>query len=611
MQYKGKGGILYNLEDKPFAQGGEGQVFNVTGKPNIVAKLYKSGKNSQEKERKLIIMVDNPPSKTVMSQIAWPLDVLYDNMNRFVGFIMPKLAINEDLNVIYEYGSSAKYGKIPWNNKIIVAKNLCAVLNAVHDAGHVVGDLNPKNISVDPNTGHVIFVDTDSYHIDDNGKTYRCEVGMPEYIAAEIQKKMGKGISLKDMPLPTFSKESDNFALAIHIFQLLMNGCHPFACRVLPSQSSVVFPQPTDNILKGIFPFVNAQSGTAIPAYAPPLNILPKEMQDLFKRAFIEGYNNPSVRPTAEEWFYALTNLEKNLTKCSQVSYHEYYKGLTKCPWCEADGSFNKKLKTATTNKPPITQSTITQSMGRTRSAVRTSGSTYNTANRYNSSNSSRNNSTATVKTYHKTKVYSDSNPLVIVLAIIAILGGFLMFANVSWLPLVVCLGLGVATEIIALVKGGTEFNKFWIVLFWILSIATLITLIVLTEQAFAGFGQQRDAVKAGNLSEQYYQNNVREIRIFLILIAIVQVGFGAFFGYKYRDNEFVLGMIPVLMIIVFVFICFVFSINNNIFKFITETPASWHKRDFWGYFWDLLLIGVISIIFHGLCTLELNAVSD
>lgn len=359
MIYKGKGGIKYNLESSPFTQGGEGKIYNIIGEPNKVAKLYKNGLNDSQKERKLLVMVNNPPNQEVMSQIAWPLDVLYDSSNTFVGFIMPKLDINEDLNVIYEYGASSKYPNVPWRNKITIARNLCAVLDAVHEVGHVVGDFNPKNISVDPETGHIIFVDTDSYHIEDNGAIYRCNVGMPEYLPVEIQKKMKGGLA--SAPLPTFSKATDNFALAVHIFQLLMNGTHPFACRVLPSQASVVFPQPSDNIINGIFPFLQPKSGISIPVYAPPISILPQELQDMFRRAFIDGHSNPNQRPNPEEWYNALTKLERSLTQCGKVKHHEFYNGISLCPWCEADNKFNQGVVTA--KKTQMVQSTIQQSM--------------------------------------------------------------------------------------------------------------------------------------------------------------------------------------------------------------------------------------------------------
>lgn len=366
MILKGKGGIQYNLESSPFAQGGEGQIFNINGHPDKVAKLYKAGKITPEHEKKLLKMVITPPEQDVLDQIAWPLDVLYDN-GKFVGFIMHKFKLNEDLNVIYEYGSSAKYPEMPWGNKIRIAKNLCVVLNAVHEAGHVCGDFNPKNISVDPNTGHITFVDTDSYHITDGNNTYRCNVGMPEYLPREIQTKMYNGLA--NAQLPTFSQATDNFALAVHIFQLLMNGVHPFACSVIPSQDSVPIPSTSDSILNGECPFFKDVPGKQIPKFAPPADILPQEIQKLFLLAFVEGHLSPSLRPSAETWYYALDKLEKNLKKCKNVGHHEYYNGLSSCPWCAADARFasavssgTKKLKQSTYTPVAPPRSTYTPS---------------------------------------------------------------------------------------------------------------------------------------------------------------------------------------------------------------------------------------------------------
>jgi len=349
MTYKGKGNLTYNLPSTPLTtKGGEGIIFDIIGQPGLVAKIYKSGKASIDKERKLIRMVNFPPDKSVLSQVAWPLDVLY-NTGQFVGFVMPKMDINEDLNVIYEYGPSAKYPDIQWETKITIAENLCFVLRYIHDSKYVCGDLNPKNISVDLRTGFVTFLDTDSYHITDGKNTYRCDVGMPEYLPVEIQKKMRGGSNLATAALPTFSADTDNFALAIHIFQLLMNGVHPFACAVIPSQSSVTAPQPSDNIEGGKFPFMQKISGIRIPVFAPKITILPKDIQDLFKRAFIDGHKSHSDRPKPDEWYTALDSLTQNLKTCKKVANHQYYKSLTSCPWCEADNSFNKVINKSST----------------------------------------------------------------------------------------------------------------------------------------------------------------------------------------------------------------------------------------------------------------------
>jgi len=343
MNYTGKSGVQYNLSKK-LASGGEGEIYDITGKPDCVAKIYKSGKANSEKENKLLKMANDPPNQNMLKQIAWPQDVLYEGSN-FVGFIMPKLEINEDLNVIYEYGSTAKYKNMSWENRIIIAENLCAVLEAIHYIGNVCGDLNPKNITVNPNTGFVVFLDTDSYHIQDGTKTYRCDVGIPEYLPVEVQKKMRGGFTLATVDPSPFSKETDNFALAIHIFQLLMNGVHPFACAIIAGHSSVTAPQPNDNIEKGMFPFMQNVPGIKIPTFAPEIVILPDNIQKLFRRAFVDGHITPTDRPKPQDWRTALSSLrQQGLKTCSQVSCHQFNRLLVNCPWCKADKAYNDFL---------------------------------------------------------------------------------------------------------------------------------------------------------------------------------------------------------------------------------------------------------------------------
>jgi serine/threonine protein kinase len=375
MIYYGKGKLQYDLPDRPIAAGGEGEIYNINGKNNLVAKIYKPNKLNPEKERKLVKMIDYPPEAGVLTQIAWPRDVLYSNGN-FVGFVMPKMAINEDLNVMYEPPSSSKYPDLTWESRIIIAENLCVVLDGIHNSGYVCGDLNPKNISVNPLDGHVVFLDTDSYHIQDGANTYRCDVGITEYLPAEVQRKMRGGSTLATANLPTFSQDTDNFALAIHIFQLVMNGCHPFACAIIPSHSSVTAPQPSDNIEKGTFPFMQSIPGIKIPVYAPPISILPQNIQGLFKRAFIDGHGKPSARPKAAEWHKVLDNLRQNLKTCNKVAHHQYHNSLSSCPWCDADKAFSNSLKTTSavlqqiSIKPPASATQARQATQKTYTSI-------------------------------------------------------------------------------------------------------------------------------------------------------------------------------------------------------------------------------------------------
>ena len=308
MIFKGKSGTSYKIIEPAIGKGGEGSIYKINGMPNFVLKEFIDSKRTEGRERKLLTMIAGPVSNKIMEHVTWPKDVVYKN-GRFAGYVMPKINNNnKSLNVMYK--TLKENEKDEFLKKILIAWNFCVAINSVHNAGQVCGDLNPNNITVKPNKGTVTLVDTDSYHITEKNRNrvYRCEVGMPDYLAPEIHEKMKKYKRLDTAPLPTFTRQTDLFALAVHIFALLMNGCHPFANAVDLSQNhaSVVAPQPIENIRNGFFPFYMNKSGLTIPKYAPKFDQLPEKIRKLFIRAFVDGHKNPQVRPDAVEWYNAL-----------------------------------------------------------------------------------------------------------------------------------------------------------------------------------------------------------------------------------------------------------------------------------------------------------------
>lgn len=387
MEYIGVNGKRYSVVEPPLGKGGEGAVYQIVGAAGSVAKVFKQDKRTESRHRKLLVMLNTAMPDSAMEQITWPIDVIYEN-GSFVGYVMPKIKNSEALNVMY----SDKY-KCTLLEKITIAKNLCVAINSVHNAGQVCGDLNPKNISVDHSSARVVLVDTDSYHITEkNGmRVYRCEVGLPEYLPREVQEKMRDGNRLESAPLPTFTRYTDLFALAIHIFALLMNGCHPFACAVdngafniaqlASSQPSVSAPQPIDNICAGFFPFQMKRNGITTPKYAPDYEYLPAKIRALFAKAFINGHNAPYERPDCIEWYQALEEMQTSLQSCSPNPTHMYPQNLSKCPWCEMENRFKTvphQLKQTSVNanqhyiaprKPSSTQTPITTSNANAKNA--------------------------------------------------------------------------------------------------------------------------------------------------------------------------------------------------------------------------------------------------
>jgi alpha-tubulin suppressor-like RCC1 family protein len=353
-------GISYQLESSYLASGGEGSIHRVSGgTTKKVAKIYHTGKLTLELENKLKYMVSNPPDKRVLNQVAWPLDVLCDSKNKFCGFVMPELSINAELKDIYQYPPTIG---LTISNKIIIAGNICAVISAVHNAGYVFGDFNPRNIGVDASSGKVAFLDTDSYHVYDKAKNqhYRCKVcaegyAAPELLEACANHKAANPNDSKQLyektPLPTFTEKTDNFALAIHIFKLLMNGYTPFGgiietvkpSRASPSQGNAAIRRNEYSFRPGYKPMSPA---------VPPLDIFPQEIADLFTRAFLViGQVNPSQRPTSIEWHQALSRYEHTLINCKVNKLHQYDRKNKICPFCEADARYQSATSG---NKAPV-----------------------------------------------------------------------------------------------------------------------------------------------------------------------------------------------------------------------------------------------------------------
>ena len=353
MEFTGLHGTKYQLDSKPLISGGEGSIYHVTdGGDNKVAKIYHADNLTPVLEKKLMFMVANPPESNVLSQIAWPNDLLYDSSGRFCGFVMPKLKIMGELREIYQYPPSLK-AAFSLKDKIVIATNICRVIDAVHKAGYVFGDFNPNNIAISA-SGQVAFLDVDSYHFTDHssGTTYRCNVCADGYPAPELLERCAdhaancpadsKELYAKT-PLPTFTKETDYFALSIHIFKLLMNGYTPFGGITETVSPSSASPSVGNTAIRRN-EYCFRPGYKPLSAAVPPLGVFPQEIADLFTRAFLVIRTiHPNERPSPREWYEALQSYHGTLIQCSQNPLHYYDRKNRTCPFCEADRKFTSQ----------------------------------------------------------------------------------------------------------------------------------------------------------------------------------------------------------------------------------------------------------------------------
>jgi hypothetical protein len=313
------------------ASGGEGRIYPVPQDPSLLAKIYHQP--SIERSRKLALMVARPIDDPMAAQghvsIAWPIDLLrdLDRRGEIVGFVMRR--VNDVFPIVNFYNPSGRRQSCPlfnWRYLHQTARNLAAAFAAIHKRGDLVADVNSRNILASPRA-LITLVDTDSFQVRDpnNGHVFRCPVGTAEYTPPELQNRDLETIDRK--------VEQDCFGLAIVLFQLLMEGTHPFAGTYLGGGDP---PPYEERIRLGHFPYAARNSVPYRPMpIAPPLNILYPLLQHLFVRCFEEGFHNPEARPDAQAWQNALEEAETSLVTCTVNAQHRYAKHSASCPWCE------------------------------------------------------------------------------------------------------------------------------------------------------------------------------------------------------------------------------------------------------------------------------------
>lgn len=312
-------------------RGGEGTVYAVEHQADKVAKIYHQNHRTRDKERKLTAMVARPLRDSTATRspfhtlIAWPSELIYDQ-GHFAGFLMPRIDQSPSIFEVFNpQHRTAQKILFDWRRLHRAARNMAVGLHALHHGGYVVGDINQKNVLVTA-TALITFIDTDSFQVPaGNGQFFRCPVGVPDYTPPELQGMQARQVDR--------TPHHDAFGLAVIIFQLLMEGFHPFTGAPQNPGYSVVGQVFTHCITQGIFPY--QPNGQFVPPpNAPAFNSLHPHIQSMMLRCFVNGYLQPSARPTALEWADALEAAERDLVACSRSQDHFYSGHLSACPWC-------------------------------------------------------------------------------------------------------------------------------------------------------------------------------------------------------------------------------------------------------------------------------------
>ncbi|MBX9567792.1 MAG: hypothetical protein K2X77_02810 [Candidatus Obscuribacterales bacterium] len=305
--------------------GGEGDVFECQGNPRVVAKIYHKQPHA-EHSRKLSAMAAIC-SADLERIAAWPSHTLSVRPGGPpIGFLMRRFGsdFREVVSLYNPMDRKKLFPQADFSFLAHTAVNLAAAFDTMHSAGIVVGDVNQKNILVNPEA-LIRLIDCDSFQITYKNERFRCRVGVPDYTPPELQ-----GLTFDQVDR---CANHDNFGLAVIVFSLLMMGRHPFSGIALRSS-----PIDLTEAIQGYhYAYGAAGSGSILspPTNSPPIDMLSPSVIRLFERAFSRNAGSQLSRPSSSEWLRELKTFRDNLLVCPRNSKHKFGSARSNCPWCE------------------------------------------------------------------------------------------------------------------------------------------------------------------------------------------------------------------------------------------------------------------------------------
>ncbi|MDA1174913.1 MAG: protein kinase, partial [Chloroflexi bacterium] len=310
------------------SSGGEGAVYEIDGVSGIALKVYHEDRRTADRGRKLEAMLTAPPDNIQTRDhlaIAWPIEAVIDEEGRVAGFTMPLARDAQVLSELLNPRSRAEIAPdMTWQHMVNVAQNVSAVVDSLHSAGYVVGDLSERNFLV-TRDALVTLIDCDSVQVPaDDGTMFFSPVGTARFTAPELL-----GMDFESQPRTV---EGDRFALAVLIFLILSEGYHPF--QGVPADDKFS-GDDVSAIRLGAYAYADRAGVLSPPPAAPNVESLPPVLAQLFERTFVRGHRDTSQRVAAGTWRSTLELIGRSLRTCSREPRHVFWSLDQQCPWCE------------------------------------------------------------------------------------------------------------------------------------------------------------------------------------------------------------------------------------------------------------------------------------
>lgn len=302
---------VYDLNKQPqqlnaeLARGGEGAVFPLNGRPEVLVKIYHPEKIHKDGEylKKKIEAMTSLRNNFEHTPLCWPRISVYGENGDWVGYAMKRgkgVSMNKLAHaVLYK----KHFPHLNRNHIVQYLLNFIEAIALLHKSNVYVGDFNLNNVLCDPQSNAVTLIDCDSYQLSVNGRFFPCLVGSPDLTPIEHH-----GCDFRQV---VRTAESDAFSLAIILFKCLMLGRHPY--DVIGGED------PVSNMKNGYFPYGTGTKGLPPGHWYNIWSHMPYRLKSLFIKNFTDGAKSFSERPTLAEWKEALKIYQREIKK----GFHE------------------------------------------------------------------------------------------------------------------------------------------------------------------------------------------------------------------------------------------------------------------------------------------------
>ena len=327
-------GKEYTLGSK-LGGGLEGNIFTVDEAPGHVVKIINDHNMSRIQRNE------------IYEHLKWLKDLGSRNKEIKQCMTVPKALLDDYLGYIMLYASEhdnlKKYITPPTETELFddwykqdftfkkryqIIVNLFDALRKIHLAGLIFTDLSPNNIMVHKKQNQIVFIDTDNTRR--RTDLYGGVLGTPGYMAPEVYRKpdvmLAKANNVDPKILSKFGRltaESDIFSAAVIAFQILTLQ-HPFIGDEIENGT----PEDEEKALEIKTDYIFKEGTTNTSTYGLTTKfeqITTQGIRDLFYRTFVTGKEQPTLRPTAEDFLEEFQKAFDSIVVCDNCGFSRLY----------------------------------------------------------------------------------------------------------------------------------------------------------------------------------------------------------------------------------------------------------------------------------------------